>query len=37
MSASAETQTPPQPVGKKKQRKFWLLLMTVIFIVIGVA
>ncbi|WP_431225285.1 multidrug efflux MFS transporter periplasmic adaptor subunit EmrA [Serratia sp. L9] len=37
MSASAETQTPQQPAGKKRQRKFWLLLLTVIFVVIGVA
>ncbi len=37
MSASAEIQTPQQPAGKKRQRKFWLLLLTVIFIVIGVA
>lgn len=37
MSVSAETQNPQQPVGKKKQRKFWLLLLTVIFVVIGVA
>lgn len=35
MSASAEIQNPQQPNGKKKQRKFWLLLLTVIFIVIG--
>ena len=37
MSASAETQAPQQPTGKKRQRKFWLLLLTFIFIVIGVA
>jgi membrane fusion protein (multidrug efflux system) len=37
MSASAEIQPSQQPKGKKKQRKFWLLLLTVIFIVIGVA
>ncbi|WP_411752108.1 multidrug efflux MFS transporter periplasmic adaptor subunit EmrA [Serratia sp. (in: enterobacteria)] len=37
MSASAETQTPQQPAGKKRQRKFWLLLLTFIFVVIGVA
>lgn len=37
MSASAETQAPQQPAGKKRQRKFWLLLLTFIFIVIGVA
>jgi membrane fusion protein (multidrug efflux system) len=30
-------QTPQQPNGKKKQRKFWLLLLMVIFIAIGVA
>ncbi|ATM77199.1 multidrug efflux MFS transporter periplasmic adaptor subunit EmrA [Serratia fonticola] len=37
MSASAETQTPQQPAGKKRQRKFWLLLLTFIFVIIGVA
>ncbi|MFC0229122.1 multidrug efflux MFS transporter periplasmic adaptor subunit EmrA [Serratia aquatilis] len=37
MSTGAETQAPQQPTGKKKQRKFWLLLLTVIFIVIGIA
>lgn len=37
MSTSAETQTPQQPAGKKRQRKFWLLLLTFIFVVIGVA
>lgn len=37
MSASAETQTPQQPAGKKRQRKFWLLLLTLIFVIIGVA
>lgn len=37
MSASAETLEPQQPAGKKRQRKFWLLLLTVIFVVIGVA
>ncbi|WP_279024560.1 multidrug efflux MFS transporter periplasmic adaptor subunit EmrA [Gibbsiella quercinecans] len=44
MSVSAENQAPQQqagqkrkPAGKKKQRKFWLSLLTVIFIVIGVA
>lgn len=37
MSASEEIQTPQPAAGKKKQRKFWLLLLTVIFIVIGVA
>lgn len=43
MSVSAENQAPQQqagqkrkPAGKKKQRKFWLSLLTVIFIVIGV-
>ncbi|ATA20903.1 membrane fusion protein (multidrug efflux system) [Gibbsiella quercinecans] len=44
MSVSAENQAPQQqagqkrkPAGKKKQRKFWLSLLTVIFVVIGVA
>ncbi|MBC3249952.1 multidrug export protein EmrA [Serratia fonticola] len=37
MSASAETQNPQQPAGKKRQRKFWLLLLTFIFVIIGVA
>ncbi|MEX2991023.1 multidrug efflux MFS transporter periplasmic adaptor subunit EmrA [Serratia fonticola] len=37
MSASAETQTPQQPAGKKRQRTFWLLLLTFIFVIIGVA
>lgn len=37
MSASAETQTPQQPASKKRQRKFWLLLLTFIFVIIGVA
>lgn len=37
MSTSAETQAPQQPAGKKRQRKFWLLLLTFIFVVIGVA
>ncbi|ERK14403.1 Membrane fusion component of tripartite multidrug resistance system [Serratia fonticola AU-P3(3)] len=37
MIASAETQTPQQPAGKKRQRKFWLLLLTFIFVIIGVA
>ncbi|HHQ6553161.1 TPA: multidrug efflux MFS transporter periplasmic adaptor subunit EmrA [Serratia fonticola] len=37
MSASAETQTPQQPAGKKRQRKFWLLLLTFIFVIIGMA
>lgn len=37
MSASAETKTPQQPAGKKRQRKFWLLLLTFIFVIIGVA
>lgn len=37
MSVSAETQNPQQANGKKKQRKFWLLLLTVIFIIVGIA
>ncbi len=37
MSVSAETQNPQQANGKKKQRQFWLLLLTVIFIIVGVA
>ncbi|NIH12198.1 MAG: multidrug efflux MFS transporter periplasmic adaptor subunit EmrA [Serratia symbiotica] len=37
MSVSAETQNPQQANGKKKQRKFWLLLLTVIFIIAGIA
>ena len=37
MSANAEAQVPQQPQNKKKQRKRVLLLLTGIFIIIGVA
>jgi len=37
MSVSVETQNQQQANGKKRQRKFWLLLLTVIFIIIGIA
>jgi len=37
MSASAETQTPQQPTPKKKQRKFALWLLIIIFIALGAA
>ncbi|WON75950.1 multidrug efflux MFS transporter periplasmic adaptor subunit EmrA [Serratia sp. UGAL515B_01] len=37
MSTGAEAQTSQQPTGRKKQRKFWLSLLTIIFIVIGIA
>ncbi len=37
MSTNAEAQVPQQPQNKKKQRKRVLLLLTGIFIIIGVA
>lgn len=37
MSANAEAQNPQQPQNKKSQRKRVLMLLTVIFILIGVA
>ncbi|HDL7646113.1 TPA: multidrug efflux MFS transporter periplasmic adaptor subunit EmrA [Yersinia enterocolitica] len=37
MSTNAEAQVPQQPQNKKKQRKHVLLLLTGIFIIIGVA
>lgn len=37
MSVSMWTQNEQQTNGKKKQCKCWLILLTVIFIIVGIA